>query len=335
MDEVMKTIRNYGRGQAGALSPGSSEKPTEDSWSYEMRVNSLLVQRDFAQLEKIASQNRTEKGRVLGGFWKNHEFFNRTSTANMEGSQYKDSDFELRIESVNQWIAAFPQSAAAHISLAELYSGYAFFARGTGHANTVSKDQWQLFNERIAQAHRVILDAASLKERDPRWYYVMLILAQAEGWDKTDTRELLNQALAFEPDYYHFYRLYATYLLPQWYGDPGEIQRFADEVSRPLPEPNSSILYFQIMSSDACYCRQQYEDLSHASYAKLRQGYISLTQQYGINNLLANRFAVMAQEFNDKASAREAFTHITAREPEIWLRQEDFDYVRAWADSPE
>jgi Domain of unknown function (DUF4034) len=334
LDDVMEAVRNYGRDHAGAPSQSSSERPTEDSRSYQMRINSLLVERDFAQLERIAAQNRTEKGRVSGGIWKNNDFFAATSTANMEGSQYTDSDFESRIELVNRWIAGFPQSAAAHISLAQLYIRYAFFARGNGYANTVSHHQWRLFNERIAQAHREILVAATLKERDRHWYSVMLMLAQAKGWDKTDTRELLDQALAFEPEYYHYYRYYATYLLPQWYGDPGEIQDLADEVSERHPEPNSSILYFQIMSSDACYCRQQSEDLSHASYPKLLRGYTSLTEQYGYDNVIANRFAVMAAQFNDKASAREAFTHITAREPEIWLRQEDFDYVRAWADAP-
>ena len=331
----MNAVRNYGRDHAAVLPPSPSEKPADDSRSYRLHINSLLVQRDFAQLEKIAAQNRTEKARVLGGFWKNYDFFSSTAAPSMEGSPLKDSDYKDRIDLVKQWMGAFPQSAAARLTLAQLYISYAFFARGDGYANTVSGHQWELFNERVAKARQAIMAAASLKERDRQWYAVMLMLAQAEGWDKTDTRELLDQALAFEPEYYHFHRLYAIYLLPQWYGDPGEIQRYADEASERLPEPNRSILYFQIMSSDACYCRQELQDLSQASYPKLLLGYTSLTQEFGNDNVIANRFAVMAWAFNDKNSVREAFTHITAREPEIFLTQDSFDYVRNWPDAPE
>jgi hypothetical protein len=84
------------------------------------------------------------------------------------------------------------------------------------------------------------------------------------------------------------------------------------------------------MSAFACYCRQDLEELPHASYPKLMQGYTSLTQQYGNDNLLANRFALMAWAFNDKASVREAFTHIKWREPEVFMTQDSFDFVRQW-----
>jgi len=334
MDAVMQAVRDYGRGHTTLLYPSPSEKPTEDSQSYYSRINSLLVQRDFAQLEKIALQNRTEKGRLVGGYWENYEFFNITRTPVREGSELKESDYKVRFDLVNQWIAAFPQSAAARLTLANLYMSDAFFARGSGLAETVSDHQWVLFNERVAKTRQTLIAAASLKERDRQWYCAMLELAQAEGWDKADTRELFEQAVAFEPEYYHFHKLYSLYLLPQWYGEPGEIQRFAEEASARLPEPNSSILYFQIMSTYACYCKPQLQGLIDASYPKILRGYTSLTEQFGNSNLIANRFAVMAWAFNDKNSVREAFTHISAREPDAFLTQDTFDYVRQWPDAP-
>jgi hypothetical protein len=39
---------------------------------------------------------------------------------------------------LNKWIAAYPKSAAARLSLAEFYISYGHFARSTGYANTVS-----------------------------------------------------------------------------------------------------------------------------------------------------------------------------------------------------
>ena len=105
---------------------------------------------------------------------------------------------------------------------------------------------------------------------------VMQLIAFNAGWSKTEARELFEQAIAFEPGYYHFYREYAQYLQPQWYGQLGDIPAFAEEASKPLPEPASSILYFQIVSSLACNCRPVVDDLPRINYPKARQGYKSL-----------------------------------------------------------
>src|SRR6266516_7496321 len=68
MDAVMKTIHDCGRDHHGLLIPGSSAKPDESADLYTAHISNLMVHADFAQLERIAQQNRVEKGRLLGGF---------------------------------------------------------------------------------------------------------------------------------------------------------------------------------------------------------------------------------------------------------------------------
>ncbi len=334
-EEITQAIRDYGRGHLPLAISNPAEKPSESSQSYEQRITSLLMQRDFAQLEKIAAQNRLEKARLVGGIWKNYEFMVACAYPATEGKPIDAAAYSARMDLLNQWIAQFPQSAAAHIALAQSNLYYAFFIRGTGAASEVSEKQWEIFHERTAQAHKSLLIAASLKERDREWYSVMLELAQAEGWDRVTTRELFDQAVAYEREYYHFYRLYSNYIEPEWYGKPGEFQSFVEESTALLPEPNRAILYFQIMGGKACYCDSEIHDILKASYPELREGYTSLTDQYGSDNLIASRFAVMAFAFNDRKSAREAFTHITFREPGIFLSEDNFDWIRNWANSPE
>jgi hypothetical protein len=333
MDALMKTIHEYGLHHSGSVPSGSSTKPDETDDRYIPYINNLLAQEDFAQLEKIARQNRTGKGRLIGGYWKNHEFFLATGDLSSYG-QPEDSDYRRQIDRLKKWIAAYPESIAARISLANLYSYYASFARGPGSADSVSDSQWRLVHERNALAKELLIEAARLKERDPEWYSVMQQIAQDEGWDKTQARELLGQAVAFEPGYYHFYRNYAQYLLPQWYGEPGDIQAFAEEASGRLPEPDSSILYFQIVSSLACYCRQAMEDLPHASWPKIRQGYTNLNRLFGTTNLIANRFAFVAVTFKDKPAAHEAFAAIASMDLGIWYSKVVFDNSRDWASAP-
>jgi hypothetical protein len=70
---------------------------------------------------------------------------------------------------VKKWTAAYPDSPTPRISLAYLYLNYAWLARGSGFANSVSESQWSLFKSRNAQAKAILLEAGALKEKDPFW----------------------------------------------------------------------------------------------------------------------------------------------------------------------
>jgi tetratricopeptide (TPR) repeat protein len=329
-DAILKTIQEYGRGHSGALSPASPTKPTETDDVYGARISDLLVHEDFTQLEKIGRENRTEKGRLVGGIWKTYAFYSGLGKASAPG-QESAAFYDQQIARAKKWIAAYPDSATARLALAELYLDYGSFARGTGTADTVSESQWNQLNTRSAQGKAVLLEASSLKEKDPAWYYDMQVIALDEGWDKEKARELFDQATAFEPDYYHFYRQYANYLLPRWYGEPGDITALAEEVGKRIPEPQGSMQYFYIVGGVACYCRQDMEELSHVTYARVKQGYDSISRLYGTSNLNANRFAFIAVTFKDQASAREAFEAISETKLDIWYTQGVFDTYRNWA----
>jgi hypothetical protein len=333
IETVIQAIHDYGRGHQIVPPPPPSWIPGETEAEYQANITELLVAEDFAQLEKIAQQNRVEKGLFPGGVWKINVFYNAMGYPPRDG-ETKDSDYKLQIPRIEKWIAAYPQSAAARISLARLYTNYAGFVRGTGAADTVSNSQWKLYYQRAALAKDALLAAGRLKERDPHWYEAMQHVAFEEGWDKVHARELLDQALAFEPSYYHYYREHADYLQPQWYGASGEIQSFAEEVSSHLPEPDSSILYFRVISSLACNCAPEVADLPGTSWPKIKIGYANVQRLYGNSNLNANRFAFMAFTVKDKSAAQEAFGSVVNMEHEVWWSTRTFEAARAWADAP-
>ncbi len=329
----MKTIHDYGRDHNALLFPGTNAMPDETDQMYRAHIATQLAQDDFAQLEKTAQQNRIEKGRLLGGIWKILSFYDGTGTPVSDG-QPTDEDYNQQITKLKKWNAAYPDSATARISLGNLYLNFASFARGTGLADTVSDAQWNLFNTRVAEAKALFLEAAKLKDKDPFWYQAMLIVALYEGWSKEQAHELFEQASAFEPGFYHYYRQYAWYLMPQWYGKPGDIQAFGEEILKRIPEPDGSMLYFQIMSTMACYCEEATKELPHANYPVLRRGYGNITHYYGVSNLNANRFAFMASTFRDQLSAREAFGSIDTMDSKIWYEESVYESYRAWAEAP-
>ena len=150
-DIVRQAIHDYGRGhEVSAVHPPPAI-PDETDELYEAHTRVLLVRGDFAQLEKMAMQNRTEKGRVLGGNWKIPSFYDGTSFPE-HSSPIVDSDFLSMIDRLKHWEDSYPESAVPHLSLAYLYISYADFGRGNGFANEVTQAQWKLYNERTAQA---------------------------------------------------------------------------------------------------------------------------------------------------------------------------------------
>jgi hypothetical protein len=333
IETVMQAVHDYGFGHPALPPPAVPTADSEADEAYRADIGLLLAEENFAQLEKIAEQNRAERGLFVGGAWKNNAFFNATGSPAHDGA-IKESDYKFQIRRVEKWIAAYPQSSAARITLARVYTNYAGFARGDGAANEVSNSQWDLYRERAAMAKEALLAAANFKERDPHWYEAMQRVAFEEGWHKHNARELLNQAVAFEPSYYHYYREYADYLKPQWYGAPGDIKTFAEDASSRLPEPDSSILYFRTVSSLACNCNSEMEDLPYLSLAKIRDGYNNVNRIYGYSNLNANRFAFMAVRLQDKAAAGPAFADIQYMEPDVWGGPITFESSRAWANTP-
>ena len=113
----------------------------------------------------------------------------------------------------------------------------------------------------------------NLKEKCPYWYEAMQVVALNEGWDKPQARKLFDQAAAFEPTYYHFYREYANYLLPKWYGEEGETRLFfAEEVSSRLTPPDASVV-FEIASLLACQCDKERDSLAGMSWPRVKQGF--------------------------------------------------------------
>jgi hypothetical protein len=311
------------------LKTSPDKLPTE--LEYKSPIKQYFSEGNYDQLEKTIKEAREGKGRVLGGTWRVLEFYFAIHETFL-GANPDESDWKMSFDSLNKWIAAKPESVAARISLAQAYMGYAWRARGGGYASTVTDKGWDLFRERVGLASATLVEAARLKEKCPYWYEEMQTVALAQGWEKSQTRELMDQAVAFEPDYYHFYREHANSLQTKWYGDEGELESFAEEVSNRVGGEKGDILYFEITSLKACQCDAEKDAMQNMSWPRIKLGYAALGQMYGVSSLKRNRFASMAIKAGDKEAARTEFAVIgTAWDKEVWKNNSEFENAKNWA----
>jgi hypothetical protein len=312
------------------MSPTSDNGETEGE--YGNQVATYLIEKNYEALEQAAREARTKKARFEGDVWKLYIFYDGLGKPTL-GAEATDEDWNYHIGRVKDWEAARPQSVSARITLAQTYLMYANQARGGGYANTVSDTGWKLYHERIQLAAASLTHAAKLKEKCPYWYEVMQNVALAQGWDKAQARKLLDEAAAFEPNFYHYYREYANYLLPNWYGQPGESEAFAEEISNKVGGKEGKFIYFEIASLVTCQCDSDASNIENFSWPKIKEGYAALGEFYGYSNLKLNRFAHMAVEANDKLAAQQAFAKIgNDWDHGVWRSSRKFEEAKNWAE---
>ena len=124
--------------------------PTGPAQPDAAKLFALLTAGDYAGLDRECARLRAN-GRELGGF------MDQLSVA------YEALlDFPTTRDHLDAWCAAAPESAYAHLVRGEHLIGFAWEARGSGWANTVSDEGWRLFAERLSLARAALERAAEL-----------------------------------------------------------------------------------------------------------------------------------------------------------------------------
>jgi hypothetical protein len=334
---TMRAIRKYGRGHQATPATFSnspiSQTPVnalEEPDAYEERITQLLAEGNYAQLDAEAQRVSAGKDRLVGGGWKLHSFYGGVSDPPHQSGMWAQQVDKLKI-----WVAEDPQSIAARVALADAYIGWGWQARGSGYANTVQTGALYWFNKSVGMAKATLIEAAKLPEKSPNWYSAMQQVAQAEGWSRDDEKELFDQAIAFEPSYYYFYQNHARLILPKWYGQEGETQAFINQVTASIPDPDGSMLYFELSDSVACQCDPSRDTLKDISWAKAKEGYANIERLYGTVNANDNRYAYMAYMARDKAAAKQAFDLIGDKQGGfVWHDHNAFLEAKKWAETP-
>jgi hypothetical protein len=103
-------------------------------------------------------------------------------------------------------------------------------------------------------------------------------VALAQGWKLEQADELLRQAIAFEPEYYYYYRMQANYPLPKWFGHEGDTERFAAESADRVGGDAGDILYFRIASELVCTCDDP--QFRRMSWPQIQKGYAAAEREY-------------------------------------------------------
>ncbi len=297
------------------------------SKNYQKALAQTLAEDRFDDLDCLADSLRQNKITFPSGVWKLRALYWGVSEPQGHATPEDWADF---LDRLNRWVSSKPNSITARVALAKAYAAYAWVARGQDSADSVTANGWKQFAERTTKAKQILDDASQLVTKCPEWYFAMQQVAMAQQWDKAQAVNILQQAIAFEPTYYAYYRRHADYLQPMWFGEEGEAAKFAAQSADQVGGEQGDILYFQ-MASNICHCDEE-PLVEQMSWPRIQKGFAVLEKQNGpsISNL--NVLAYMAMKVGDPAVAEDAFKRIgDRRDEEVFQGQSYFDESKTWA----
>jgi Domain of unknown function (DUF4034) len=291
----------------------------------------ILKEEKFGELDCLADHARSGKERLPGGSWKIHLLYQGLSEPVPDSVHATQEDWTNLLQRLRHWVKARPESITARVTLALALLHYAHDARGSGYASTVSESGWKLFEERTAEAKRILKEASMLSTKCPEWYVAMQMVSVNQGWSVTQARALFEEANKFEPEYYTYARDLAYYLLPKWSGEPGDTEKFVQEIADRIGGDKGDILYFQVAAADYVICGC--DDNPDLSWDRIKRGFEASEKHYGVSMQNLNRIAYLASYFGerDPIYADKILARIGDQwDVETWGSKEGFEKIRQW-----
>lgn len=288
------------------------------------RARTLLASRKFAQLDELFADVRRNKTRFAAGGYILPELYG--GLGDLPAPKSAEGWVAL-IDSLRAWAKAQPASVSAHTALAHGMLGWGWHARGSGYANTVSKDGWRLLRERLNEGEAACRAAVAADPAAYDPYSIWIRLGMGLGYDTDRVMQLAKDGIAKDRDAFSIHRAVVVFLLPRWHGKKGEWETYAEKTAG-----TDDMLYARIVTAAANYDKRKFFTEARVSWARVARGMQKLAQQHPTSSVLFSRFAWWAWLAGDRPVAAAVFGRLGDRyEDSIWENRKTYDKVRAWA----
>jgi len=295
--------------------------------AFEQEVRKQLVNNNYEWLESEAKKLRDSKERLPGGYWKLRVLY--STIEDIAKLQSTEELWQAHIARIERWVRQRPTSAMPRIILAEVLRKYGWKARGQGRANTVKPENWAPFNERHERTSKLLAEAAALEEKCPEWYVTALLAARVPIVDRDAFERLYEQAVAVEPYYYYLYQAKAGYLLPQWYGERGEWERFAEIAANQVGGEQGDIILFSIYAEMLFYNDLDFMNSRQAIAPRVLAGFRAIDKLYGSSPQRLNEACLFSFFANENTAPAELMKRIgNAFDVNVWKDASTFNIFR-------
>jgi hypothetical protein len=298
------------------------EKTLRSKWRNE------LTKGQFDELEKDVADLRATKALYGDGRWKIVTFYEGL----VPNRESNEETWQKVAKYLADWRAAKPESLAARVANAQFLVDYAWKARGSGYADTVTEDGARLMQKRLAESRQILMDAQKLKDMDPMYFKTAMTVALGEGWPPAAYDDLVNHAVQFEPKFWLIDASRAYSLLPRWYGEKGDWEAYADKAAA-RPDGLGAETYARIVIYLFRFHDNIFRD-SKASWPKTREGLKIMLKKYPQSVEILHRSALLAAFGGDRTMAKELFDKIgDTYLASVFQSPAEYEHYRHWAET--
>jgi len=129
---------------------------------------------------------------------------------------------------LDAWLAEEPDSPDALTVAAERQVVEAWNARSSRRAVDVDEDRWRAFRIKLDEATPVVRAAVEANETDPIPWMSAVTLATGYGASRDEFERVVQGFMHVDPANVHCHGRALNFLMPRWYGQPGEAPAYGD-----------------------------------------------------------------------------------------------------------
>jgi len=193
-----------------------------------------------------------------------------------------------------------------------------------------------VFKDRLNQGAFYLNASRRLSPGNPQWFGTALRIAMGSGWGRGQVEMLIKDAAAIEPLYQHAYAVMAIYLLPRWYGEPGDWEKFAQDTADRIGGVEGSAVYNHIALRVANYHNNSraYFETNDVHWRKLQWSFADREKLYGAGLQPLNEMLKLCAGVDDKTAARAFMKRVGDNwDQSVWRTRQAFDVYKAWLEA--
>jgi Domain of unknown function (DUF4034) len=292
-------------------------------------ANNLIEATNYDKLDELAGTFRSSKECYANGAWKLNDIY----AGLVPSDKASDDEWQNRIAALQDWADAKPDSITARVSLANVLVNFAWKARGSGWANTVSDEGWQSFGNRLHQAMKVLNAAENIKAQCPYSWTVRMRAALGLQMDKDQFNDIFQQAINHDSDYEPSYLQRAVYLMPRWYGGDGELEADLERSANQMGGDDGDMLYAQVVwGLHARASSPNVIEENHFLWPRIDKGFAVIEKRFSNSLAAKSERACLAAYAGDVGKTREYLAQTQGKaDLVVWRTQDEYLRIANWA----
>lgn len=243
-----------------------------------------------------------------------------------------DTNWDKSYDYIRQLNSRFPEHPFVALVEAEYWIRYAWDARGTGYAGSVTPEGWRLFRERLQKAENVLLQSKPYASSIPLWYNQMLQVKFLLDRPATEQIAIFDEGRKRYPAFYPIYFVVANFMAPKWGGDWKVLDGLVNSSVKAVGKEQGEELYVRLywrIADDMGPGDELFRD-TRASWPRMKRGFEHLMARYPKSVWNLNNFAHFACMAGDRKTYRKLRKSIGKHVmDDAWQAQPSLDLCQA------